>query len=341
MIAKEEKAMSIKRLNITIFASILLLLMTGCERQSDEEKQQQLQRESATKKSQPPSQAALNYKAEQKSKREIEQIENPQSSSEQEEQQDEGKELRPVERIDPSRRAQAEWPLFSSVDTDQDGSISKEEARRLEALDFHFEQVDRNKDGKIDPTEFGAFKAMQIRSFYKGGDSREQVGGAHGVPPENPHENKKSTPDEVKQTPEEDGVSVKEPKLEQKREIEQIERVEEDQPVLESQQQNEGSTDKANQPPQKEGANMGSSKGVEKEQPSFAQLDTDHDGYINKEEAKASDQLAPHFKQLDQDDNSKLDSSEFGALKAIQMQESDEYGDGEYGTPKQDKGAAD
>jgi Ca2+-binding EF-hand superfamily protein len=304
-------------LKITIFTSILLLLIAGCGKQSDQEKQQQQQRESATKKSQPPSQAALNYKAEQQSKREIEQIENPQSqaSSEQGEQQDESKQVRPIERMEPSERAQAEWPLFESVDTDHDGFISKEEARKLEALDFHFKQVDRNEDGKIDPTEFGAFKAMQIRSFYKGGDSREQVGGVHGTPPENPHENNKSTPDQIKQQQsEEEGVSVKEPKLEQKREIKQIERVEEDQPPLESQQQNESSTDEANQPSQKESA---------KEQPSFSQLDANHDGYISKEEAKDFDQLVLHFKQLDQNNDGKLDSSEFGALRGMQVGESD------------------
>jgi Ca2+-binding EF-hand superfamily protein len=314
-------------LKITIFTSILLLLIAGCGKQSDQEKQQQQQRESATKKSQPPSQTALNYKAEQQPKREIEQIENPQSpsSSEQEEQQDESKQVRPIERMEPKHRAQAEWPLFSSVDTDKDGSISKEEARRLEALDYHFKQVDRNEDGKIDRDEFGAFKAMQIRSFYKGGDSREQVGGAQGVPPENPRDSNKSTstPDEVKPPSAEEEIPVKEPELEQKREIKQIERAEEDRPLLESQQQNEDGTDESNQPSQKESANMDSNKQMEEEPLSFSQLDTDHDGYISKEEAKkAYDQLFLYFKQLDQNNDGKLDSSEFGALRAMQMEKS-------------------
>jgi Ca2+-binding EF-hand superfamily protein len=271
-------------------------------------------------------------------------MQKPQSSSEQEVQQDESKEVRPIEQMEPKHRAQQEWPLFSPLDTNGDGFISKEEAKKLEALDFHFRQVDRNKDDKIDRTEFGAFKAMQIRSFYKGGDSREQVGGAaHGVPPENPHDKNNSTPDEMKQQQSQEGTPVKEPELGQKREIEQIEQIEKNQPILESQQQNEGTTNQANQPSQKDkSANMESSKKMKKEQPSFSQLDADQDGYISKEEAKAFDELAFHFKQLDQNKDGKLDSSEFGAFKAMQMRGFDHGGDsGEHGArpSKQDKGA--
>src|SRR5699024_7210589 len=161
-----------KRLKITLLASILLLLMTGCQQQSDQEKQPPQQHENATQRNQPPNEAALDYEPEQKSKREIDQIENPRSSgpSGREEQQPEGggasnkaeqalrgtpeSEQGEKEKLSPSERMEKQQPSFTQLDTDQDGYISKEEAQASDALALHFDQLDQNKDGKLDATEF-------------------------------------------------------------------------------------------------------------------------------------------------------------------------------------------
>lgn len=46
---------------------------------------------------------------------------------------------------------------FSKLDTNGDGSISKQEARKDKALGKAFDSLDTNKDGKLDAAEFSAY----------------------------------------------------------------------------------------------------------------------------------------------------------------------------------------
>jgi hypothetical protein len=52
-------------------------------------------------------------------------------------------------------------------------------------------------------------------------------------------------------------------------------------------------------------------------QAKFDQLDTDHDGTIDKQEAMASEELTVRFDKLDIDHDGKLSSSEFSAIKDL------------------------
>jgi hypothetical protein len=44
--------------------------------------------------------------------------------------------------------------VFSQIDTDQDGVISKQEASSFSAVEVMFEDADANKDGALDADEF-------------------------------------------------------------------------------------------------------------------------------------------------------------------------------------------
>lgn len=48
--------------------------------------------------------------------------------------------------------------VFQKLDTNNDGVISREEAKRDPGLADHFSQVDHNKDRKIEKGEFSAFE---------------------------------------------------------------------------------------------------------------------------------------------------------------------------------------
>ena len=56
-----------------------------------------------------------------------------------------------------SGAAMAGAPAFGDVDTDQNGSISAEEAMAVEGLDFT--KADANQDGALDEAEYGAATA--------------------------------------------------------------------------------------------------------------------------------------------------------------------------------------
>ena len=56
-----------------------------------------------------------------------------------------------------SGAAMAAAPSFGDVDTDQNGSISAEEAMAVEGLDFT--KADANQDGALDEAEYGAATA--------------------------------------------------------------------------------------------------------------------------------------------------------------------------------------
>jgi Ca2+-binding EF-hand superfamily protein len=45
-------------------------------------------------------------------------------------------------------------PSFSSVDSDQDGMISREEAASFSAVELAFDKADANQDGALDADEF-------------------------------------------------------------------------------------------------------------------------------------------------------------------------------------------
>lgn len=64
---------------------------------------------------------------------------------------------------------------------------------------------------------------------------------------------------------------------------------------------------------------------------SFQSLDTNHDGYISPDEAKADPQLADNFRQADQNADVQIDQSEFSAFEEAQPHMSP----GEGGTMRQ------
>lgn len=57
-------------------------------------------------------------------------------------------------------------------------------------------------------------------------------------------------------------------------------------------------------------------------QPTFPELDINHDGVISREEAKRWDTLDKKFEQIDKDGNHKIDRSEFLEFETKQLKES-------------------
>ena len=49
--------------------------------------------------------------------------------------------------------SEASAPAFESIDTDQDGKITREEASSFSALEVTFDSADANKDGALDADE--------------------------------------------------------------------------------------------------------------------------------------------------------------------------------------------
>lgn len=52
--------------------------------------------------------------------------------------------------------------LFEQIDLDSDGSIDREEAKVVPALDKIFEQMDVNGDGRLSREEFAANKGRSV-----------------------------------------------------------------------------------------------------------------------------------------------------------------------------------
>ncbi|MEZ4599764.1 MAG: hypothetical protein R2940_08245 [Syntrophotaleaceae bacterium] len=50
---------------------------------------------------------------------------------------------------------------FQTLDVDQDGYISGQEAASSESLNQEFKKVDANQDGKLDEAEFAAFEPTE------------------------------------------------------------------------------------------------------------------------------------------------------------------------------------
>lgn len=57
-----------------------------------------------------------------------------------------------------------ESQMFRSLDQNQDGTISKQEAQKDQQLSKNWSQYDTNKDDKIERSEFSAFEAQMKES---------------------------------------------------------------------------------------------------------------------------------------------------------------------------------
>jgi hypothetical protein len=61
--------------------------------------------------------------------------------------------------------------MFNKLDTNHDGYISKDEARSNKELTEDWKRADRNRDDKLDESEFSAFEEEQHTNVYHpGGD---------------------------------------------------------------------------------------------------------------------------------------------------------------------------
>ena len=58
----------------------------------------------------------------------------------------------------PSTDAAGSGDVFTKLDTDKDGMVSKKEASKNKALTAKWDTLDSNKDGKLDQGEFAAFE---------------------------------------------------------------------------------------------------------------------------------------------------------------------------------------
>jgi len=53
---------------------------------------------------------------------------------------------------------------FQNLDTNRDGQISLDEAKKSSTVSKNFSQVDINKDGKLDAAEFAALETTPMES---------------------------------------------------------------------------------------------------------------------------------------------------------------------------------
>lgn len=66
---------------------------------------------------------------------------------------------------------------FSSSDRNADGSISKDEASGMKDLSGRFDDLDANRDGKLDQGEFAKFEASGSASGKSSGSSGDKKKG--------------------------------------------------------------------------------------------------------------------------------------------------------------------
>ena len=60
-----------------------------------------------------------------------------------------------------------EWPSFKKVDTDNNGSISMDEARAVPGLADTFAQYDKNSDGQLSKSEYESAKKAAHKAASK------------------------------------------------------------------------------------------------------------------------------------------------------------------------------
>ncbi|MEJ2299424.1 MAG: hypothetical protein P8X94_13180 [Woeseiaceae bacterium] len=58
--------------------------------------------------------------------------------------------------------AASDTPTFNSLDANQDGYVSKSEAKKDKEVVSNWKAIDVNKDGKIDHAEFSAFETTKM-----------------------------------------------------------------------------------------------------------------------------------------------------------------------------------
>ena len=63
--------------------------------------------------------------------------------------------------------AGADKATFQNLDTNNDGQITLDEAKKSPEVKNKFTQADTNKDGKLDAAEFSALEAMPMESSPK------------------------------------------------------------------------------------------------------------------------------------------------------------------------------
>lgn len=80
---------------------------------------------------------------------------------------------------------------FSSSDRNADGSISKDEASGMKDLSGRFDDLDANRDGKLDQGEFAKFEASGSAS----GKSSGKSDGTSGTKSKDKNENNKDRGD--------------------------------------------------------------------------------------------------------------------------------------------------
>lgn len=63
--------------------------------------------------------------------------------------------------------AGADKATFRNLDTNNDGQITLDEAKKAPEVKARFTQADANKDGKLDAAEFSALEVMPMESSPK------------------------------------------------------------------------------------------------------------------------------------------------------------------------------
>lgn len=177
---------------------------------------------------------------------------------------------------------------LEQLDTDRDGHISKQEAQADPNVSQRFAQLDRNDDGKLSQWEFNTYQPPSDQASEAGQSPSEQARAS-------------LTPQQQKQ----------------RRQIAES-----------SEQQNVTQDAKADSKASKGGGNSGKSAGQtakkDTESPSsdqppnerFGKLDQDSNGELDRDEAKASEQLNRVFSKVDRNSDGKIDQAEFSAFES-------------------------
>lgn len=66
-------------------------------------------------------------------------------------------------------------PSFQSLDTNHDGVISRDEAKKAPEVSKEFTKLDANKDSKLDQAEFSALETAPSEGAPKGGMPQQNM----------------------------------------------------------------------------------------------------------------------------------------------------------------------